>query len=164
MSTAIQPPPGSELGDLATKNLKRISTEIILSGQQLEAIREAWLEYVHSIEALNFDVQMAQITIKDTSQSSANQGTPALSKAVQLALQAAVPGVQQKQAQEFLNLSDTVTTLFQSSRRMSISYTRLAAAVLSTLDVIQLAKLFRGCRPYFPDHVQLCKIILGVEV
>lgn len=161
MSTAIQPPPGSALGDLATKTLQRVSSEINLDGQQLQSIKEAWLEYLFAIEALNFDVSMAQMSILGMNQP--NSATARITGGGGEAVPTTT-APQQQQAGDFLNLSDSVATLFLSSRRMSIAYTRLAGAVLSSLDVIQLAKLFRGCRPYFPDHVQLCKMFLDVDV
>jgi hypothetical protein len=168
MSTAIQPPPGSTLGDLATKALRRISGDLNLGGQQIESIREAWFEYMYALETLNFDVAMSRINIDSLNQTpstlneSASGGTL---NAHPLAATATITTInaQQKNAQDFISLTDSVATLSQSSRRMSIAYTRLASAVLSSLDVIQLAKLFRGCRPYFPDHVRLAKLITEME-
>ncbi len=185
MANTMQPGPGSALGDLAAQSLRRVSQEINLTGQQVESIRKAWCEYAYAIESLNFDVQMARVTI-DSLQNSNQQEQPLTTAAAAAAsrennnnasgsntVAVASPssntvtsssgGSHQQQSKEFLTLSDSVATLSQSSRRMSVAYTRLAAAVLSTFDVIQLAKLFRGCRPFFPNQVALCKLIVDGE-
>jgi hypothetical protein len=156
MQSALQPAPGSALGDLAAQALKRAARDIKSSDQQIDAIQNAWLEYTYAIETLNFDVELAKLSVSNVLQAE-QRTSPSIIGATKSTAEAAN---QHQKAQDFLNLSTSVSTLSQSSSRMSVAYTRLAGVVLSSLDVIQIAKLFRGCRPYFPNHVQLCKLII----
>ena len=62
-------------------------------------------------------------------------------------------------AQGALACKESAVIIRKVPYKLVHAYAKLANAVLTPLSTVQNAKLILECRPYLPDHVQLCSIV-----
>lgn len=160
MAWGTQPSADSPLGGSAHCALQAVAAKMNLTFQQKEEIRSAWLEYCEAAKNFNFHLQ--QLTSSTRGMEGLSLGIGQNSQTIETMEQiwdSSRISIS-KYAQDMLSLAKGASSIAGAPQSLAIAYGRLAQAVVFSLNAIERAKLFMGTRPYQPDHVQLCKLIL----
>lgn len=149
----VQPPPGNGIGDVAYQLLVSVVDGLDLSPEQINDINMALVEYRQAVSCVRTEMALAQLALCMT---------PGAVPPVEHELMGpsgGVPGVMCTRAQGFLASKESAVILRRVPYKLVHAYARLANAVLTPLSTVQNAKLILECKPYLPDHVQLCEIV-----
>lgn len=151
----IQPARGNDngIGDAAYQLLVSVVDGLDLSPKQVSEIERARREYQQAVACVRTEMALAQLALCMTP-----GATPPAEHELR-APSGGVPGVMSTRAQGLLACRESAVILDRVPYKLVHAYARLANAVLTPLSTVQNAKLILECRPYLPDHVQLCEIV-----
>lgn len=151
------------LGDSAQNALRMVAANMNLTPQQKEELRLAWLEYCEAANRFQFRLkQFATSSGIEASLLDKDQNAQ-INDVVEKPEDAAASISISSYAQRMLALRRSTSNVSDAPQSLAIAYGKLAKAVVFSLTAIQKAKLFVGTRPYQPDHVQLCRLIFGLD-